>query len=120
MTLFALRPHNTLNKASEYFLKLQRELNFDKYKLEKYGELFMLGSFQSMHDADLAYNNIYFKCAQNAQSKESLLWCLEQEEKLSIKHSDCFNNDTYRMNIIKAIGEIKIHILGGDLDYLYM
>ena len=120
MTLFAPRTHSTLNKASEYFLKLQGELDFDKYKLEKYGELFMLGSFQAMHDADLAYNDIYFKCSQSAQSKENLLWCLEQEGKLLIKHPDCFDGDTYRINVIKAISEIKIHVLSGDLDYLYM
>ena len=120
MTLFAPRTHSTLNKASEYFLKLQRELDIGKYKLEKYGELFMLGSFQAMHDADLAYNDIYFKCSQNAQSKENLLWCLEQEEKLSIKHPDCFDNNTYRLNIVKAVAEVKMHILSGDLDYLYM
>ena len=120
MTLFALRTHNALNKAAEYFLKLQLELDIDKYKLEKYEELFMLGSFQAMHDADLAYNDIYFKCAQNGHSKESLLWSLEQEEKLSMKHPDCFDNNTYRTNVIKAIAEVKMHILGGDLDYLYM
>jgi hypothetical protein len=120
MTLFLPRTHNTLNKASEYFQKLQRELDVEKYKLEKYRELFMLGSFQAMHDADLAYNDIYFKCAQNGHSKENLMWCLEQEEKLSIKHPDCFDNNTYRLNIIKAIAEIKMHILNGELDYLYM
>jgi hypothetical protein len=120
MTLFTPRINSTLNKASAYFIKLYQELDIDKYKLEKYRELFMMGSFQVMHDADLAYNDIYFKCARNAQSKESLLWCLEQEKKLSIRHPDCFDNHTYRLNIIKAIAEIKMHILGGDLDYLYM
>jgi hypothetical protein len=120
MTLFVSRTHNTLNKASEYFLKLQQELDIDKYKLEKYTELFMMGSFQAMHDADMAYYDIYLKCARNAQSKESLLWCLDQEEKLLIKHPDCFDNNTYRLNVVKAIAEIKMHILGGDLDYLYM
>lgn len=120
MTLFAPRTYNTLNKASKYFLKLQQELDIGKYKREKYGDLFMLGSFQAMHDADVAYNDIYFKCSQNAQSKESLLWCLEQEGKLSIRHPDCFDNNTYRQNIVKAIAEVKMHILNGDLDYLYM
>lgn len=62
MTLFVPRTHNTSNKASEYFIKLYQELDIGKYKLEKYGELFMLGSFQAMHDADLAYNDIYCKC----------------------------------------------------------
>ena len=120
MTLFIPRTHITLNKASEYFLKLQQELDFGKYKREKYGDLFMMGSFQAMHDADLAYNDIYLKCAQNARSKESLLWCLEQEEKLSIKHPDCFDNNTYRLNVVKAIAEIKLYIERGDFDHLYM
>ena len=63
MTIFAPRPHKTLNKASDYFLKLQQELDIEKYKLDKYKDLFMLGSFQAMHDADLAYNDIYLQNA---------------------------------------------------------
>jgi hypothetical protein len=120
MTTFIPRTTKNLNKASEYFKKLHHELDIDKYKLDKYRELFMLGSFQVMHDADLAYNDIYLKCAANAQSKESLLQCLEQEEKLLMKKPESFDGNVYRLNIAKCIAEIKMHILNGDLDYLYM
>jgi hypothetical protein len=120
MIIFVPRTHYTVNKASEYFLKLQMEVDIDKYKLDKYEELFMLGSFQAMHDADLAYHDVYRKCAQHGHSKDSLLSCLDQEEKLSIKHPDCFDHHTYRLNVMKAIAELKVHILSGKLDHLYM
>jgi len=120
MTIFAPRTSKTLNRASEYFHKLQQELDIEKYKLDKYKDLFMLGSFQAMHDADLAYNDIYVKCSKNAQSKENLLRCLGEEEKLTISNPQSFDNLAYRMNVRKAISEIKMHILAGELDYLYM
>jgi hypothetical protein len=79
----------------------------------------MLGSFQAMHDADLAYDEIYRKCAQNATTKESLFRCLEQEEQLSIKHPESFDDLTYRRHLLKAIAEIRQHLKSGTLDYLY-
>jgi hypothetical protein len=120
MTLFIPKPGRTLNKASNYFLKLQQDVDIEKYKLEKYKELFMLGSFRAMYDADLAYNEIYLKCSQNAQTKASLLICLEREEKLPGSHPEYFNIITYRLNVIKAVAEIRTHLLSGDLDHLYM
>jgi hypothetical protein len=120
MTIFSTRPGKILNKASEYFLKLHQDLDIEKYKLEKYKELFMLGSFQAMHDADLAYNEIYLKCSQNAQSKASLLLCLHEEQRFPVSHTKCFDANIYRQNIIKAIEEVRMHILAGDLDHLYI
>jgi len=120
MTIFATRPNKTLNKASEYFLKLQQELDIGKYKLDKYKELFMLGSFQAMHDADLAYHTVYQKCALNAQTKANLLVCLYEEEKLSISHPECFDGSIYRTSMMKAIAEVKMHVLAGELDFLYI
>ena len=120
MTTFLPRPEKALNKASQHFLKLQQDLDIEKYKLEKYKELFTLGSFQAMHDADLAYNEIYIRCSQNAQSKASLLLCLHEEQRFPISHPECFDGNIYRQNILKAITEIRTHILAGDLDYLYI
>ncbi|MBS1532356.1 MAG: hypothetical protein JSU01_18790 [Bacteroidetes bacterium] len=120
MTIFAPKANKTLTKAADHFTKLMQELDIEKYNLEKYKELFMLGSFQAMFDADLAYHVIYQKCAQNAQSKSSLLLCLHEEEKLPVSNAGCFDSNIYRQNIIKAIDELKLHILSGELDYLFM
>ena len=120
MTTFSTRTNKGMYKGPEHFSKLYNELDIDKYKLDKYKELFMLGSFQAMHDADLAYNEIYHKCAQNARSKESLLRCLEEEEQLSIKHPQSFDDFTYRYHLLKAIAEIREQLRSGALDYLYL
>jgi len=107
-------------KASEHFIKLYNELDMDKYKIEKYKELFKLSSFQVMHDSDLAYYEVYLKCSQNASSKESLLSCLDQEEKLSYRHPQSFDNITYRKNLVKAIAEVEHQLKSGTLDYLFV
>ncbi|HWD89843.1 MAG TPA: hypothetical protein VG367_17045 [Mucilaginibacter sp.] len=120
MTIFAPKPNKALNKASEYFLKLLQELDIEKYKLPKYKELFMLGSFQAMFDTDLAYHTIYQKCLQNAQSKSNLLLCLYEEEKLPVSNPECFDSNIYRQGVIKAIANVKMHVLSGDLDYLFI
>lgn len=119
MTTFITRTNKSQQKASQYFLKLYAELDLSKYKLEKYRELFMLASFQEMHDADLAYFDVYLKCSQNASTKESVLQCLDQEEMLSLKSPHSFDDRTYRRHVLKAINEIRGHIKNGDLDYLY-
>lgn len=119
MNTFTTRNNKELKKASDYFSKINSEIDLEKYKLEKYQELFKLSSFQAMHDADLAYHVIYQKCAANAQSKKSLLDCLEQEEKFLSLHERAFNADTYRMHSLKAINEIREHLKSGSLDYLY-
>jgi hypothetical protein len=72
-----------------------------------------------MHDADLAYNDIYLKCSQSASSKESLVCCLDQEEQLCYKHPDCFDNNRYRQNILKASSEIRHQLAIGSLDFLF-
>ncbi|MFI5162616.1 MAG: hypothetical protein ACHQHN_15160 [Sphingobacteriales bacterium] len=120
MATFSTRTNKSINRGLEYFSKLYNELDIEKYKLEKYKELFMLGSFKAMHDADLAYNEIYHKCAQNAWSKESLLRCLEEEEQLSFKHPESFDNFTYRYHVLKAITEIRLQLQSGNLDHLYL
>jgi hypothetical protein len=119
MATFMIRAHKQASKASEFFLKLNNELDIDKYKLEKYKDLFMLGSFQVMHDADLAYHNIYIRCAQYGVSKDSLFNCLEQEEKFPSHNSECFDNNIYRENVLKVIAEIKHQLAAGALDYLF-
>jgi hypothetical protein len=119
MTTFAAKPTKDLKKASDYFLKMYSGIDLEKYKLDKYQELFKLSSFQAMHDADLAYHSIYHRCADNARSKESLKNCLEQEEKFLTKHPNAFNAETYRMHAFKAINEIKEHLKSGNLDHLY-
>ncbi|MGZ3763586.1 MAG: hypothetical protein ACXVB0_21400 [Mucilaginibacter sp.] len=119
MSTFAPRPAKDLKKAASYFLKMYNELDLEKYKLAKYQELFKLSSFQNMHDADLAYYTVYNRCAENAQSKESLLNCLAQEEKFSTKHPDAFSAEVYREQMLKAIKEITHQIKTGNLDYLY-
>jgi hypothetical protein len=120
MTTFSTWVNKSMNKGPEYFSKLYRELDMDKYKLEKYKELFMLASFQGMYDADLAYSEIYLKCSQNVGSKESLLNCLDQEEKLLIRHPECFDQFIYRQNVLKAIAEIRFQVLTGALDHCYL
>ena len=120
MTTFIPRTNRHSMKASEYFIKLSAELDMEKYKLQKYNELFMLSSCQVMHDSDLAYNDIYIKCSQNASSKDSLLSCLDQEEQLSYKHPDCFDNNTYRQNLLKVSSEIKHQLASGSLDFLFL
>lgn len=119
MAVFMPKTNKHSVKASEYFMKLAEELDMEKYNLQKYKELFMLSSFQSMHDTDLAYNDIYLKCARNAQSKGALLNCLNQEESLTFKHPDCFDNFIFRQNLVKAAGDIKRQLLAGSLDYLF-
>jgi len=119
MTTFAIRSHKNSEKATAYFYKMHSELDLEKYKLDKYQELFKLTSFQNMHDADLAYHNIYFKCAENARTKEALLNCLEQEERLLIKHLSAFNPDTYQTHALNAINEIKQLLKSGSMDHLY-
>jgi hypothetical protein len=119
MATFMIRTHKQVSKASEFFLKLNSELDIDKYKLEKYKDLFMLGSFQVMHDTDLAYHNIYMKCAQYGVSKDSLINCLEQEEKLPTNNQECFDSNIYRQNVLKVIAEIKYQLATGALDYLF-
>src|ERR1700750_1593432 len=93
MTTFVPRANKHMKKASDYFFKIHSDIDIGKYKLDKYQELFNLSSFQAMHDADLAYHTIYHKCAENAQSKESLLSCLDQEEKFLSLHEKAFNAD---------------------------
>ena len=119
MNTFVSRNNKELNKASDYFSKIQSDIDLEKYKLDKYQELFKLSSFQAMHDADLAYHAIYCKCAANAQSKEGLLNCLEQEERFLSLHQNAFSADTYRLHALKAIGEVREHLKSGSLDYLY-
>jgi hypothetical protein len=119
MTTFAPRANKHMKKASDYFFKIHSDIDIEKYKLDKYQELFNLSSFQAMHDADLAYHAIYRKCAENAQSKESLFNCLDQEEKFLSLHENAFNADTYRMHQLKAISEVREYLKSGSLDHLY-
>ena len=76
MTTFVTRMNRDQKKAADYFTKMHVELDLEKYKLDKYQELFKLSSFQAMHDADLAYHQVYCKCAVDAHSKEGVLNCL--------------------------------------------
>ena len=119
MNTFATKPNKDLKKATDYFLKMYSDLDLEKYKLDKYQDLFRLSSFQAMHDADLAYHSIYQKCAKYSQSKHILLHCLDEEEKFVTKHPEAFNQDTYRRHSINAINEIRDHLKNGDLDHLY-
>ncbi len=119
MNTFTDRARKDMRKASDYFLKMHSELDLEKYKLPKYQELFQLSSFQAMHDADLAYHNVYRRCADCASSKQSLLACLDEEEKLMIRHPRAFNGETYRLHALKAIAEIREHLKSGNLDYLH-
>jgi hypothetical protein len=119
MTTFLTQQDKNSTKASEYFLRLYRELDMEKYKLDKYKELFVLASFQVMHDADLAYHEVYHKCAQNAWPKKSLLDCLEQQEKYPVSHPECFSGTTFRQHMLKVINEIRKQLKSGALDYLY-
>ena len=119
MTTSAARHNQGLKKASDYFFKMYSDLDLEKYKLDKYQDLFRLSSFQAMHDADLAYHNIYRKCSENASSKEHLLSCLDQEEKYLPTNHNAFNQDTYRRHALNAISEIRDHLKNGDLDHLY-
>jgi hypothetical protein len=107
-------------KASGYFSKMHNELDLEKYKLAKYQELFQLSSFQNMHDADLAYFEVYSKCAKNSQTREKLIDCLNLEERLTIKHPNAFNSDVYKQHVLKAIYDIKHQLNTGALDYLYV
>jgi hypothetical protein len=120
MAVFMPRTNKNSSKASEYFIKLYTELDMDKYNFQKYKDLFMLSSFQAMHDTDLAYYDIYFKCAQNAHSKDGVLGCLANEEQFTFKHPDCFDNAMYRRKMIEAIAVIRRQVTSGSLDYLFM
>jgi hypothetical protein len=119
MTTFAARQNTGLTKASDYFSKMYSDLDLEKYKLDKYQDLFRLSSFQAMHDADLAYHSIYRKCSENANSKQSLLNCLDQEERFLPTNHQAFNQDTYRRHALNAISEIRDHLKNGDLNHLY-
>ncbi|HEY4194977.1 MAG TPA: hypothetical protein VGM63_05550 [Mucilaginibacter sp.] len=119
MTTFATRTNKDQKKAANYFVKMNSELDLEKYKLDKYQQLFELSSFQAMHDADLAYHHIYTKCADGAHSKESVLDCLAQEELYLTAHPNAFNADNYRQHSLKAISEIRLHIKSGSLDHLF-
>ncbi|HVW14091.1 MAG TPA: hypothetical protein VHB54_09720 [Mucilaginibacter sp.] len=119
MATFNLKPHRALHKAAEYFRKLDEELDLEKYKLDKYKELFMLASFQTMHDADMAYHYVYQRCALNSSSKETLLCCLEAEARSGLSEPGCFDRNVYRQHVLKAISEIRKQLTSGVLDYLY-
>src|SRR5665213_1022616 len=110
MTTFVTPMNKDQKKAANYFTKMHSELDLEKYKLDKYQELFKLSSFQAMHDADLAYHHIYSKCAVGAHSKESVLNCLAQEERFLTRHPNAFNADNYRLHTLKAINEIRQHV----------
>jgi hypothetical protein len=107
-------------KASDFFLKLCGELDLEKYKSDKYRELIKLSSLQHMHDADLAYHDVYHKCSENACSKTNLLNCLELEEKLLSQHPGAFDNAIYRNHVHNAIKEIKDQLNSGTLNYLFI
>ena len=119
MTTFAPRQNKGSQKAFLYFSKMRADLDLEKYQLPKYQDLFLLSSFKSMHDADLAYHNIYDKCAENSHSKEQLLNCLQQEEKFSIKHPKAFDADNYRRHSLNAISELQQQLTSGAFDHLY-
>lgn len=119
MAVFMPRTDKQSLKALEYFTKLTSELDMDKYNLQKYKELFMLHSFQAMYDTDLAYYHLYTKCSQNAYSKETLLNCLNIEEKITTRHPDCFDNLIFRKNLLAAIADVKRRLSSGTLDYLF-
>jgi hypothetical protein len=119
MTTFVTRMNRDQKKAADYFTKMHIELDLEKYKLDKYQELFKLSSFQAMHDADLAYHQIYSKCAVDAHSKESILDCLAQEELFLTIHPNAFNADNYRLHALKVISEIRQHVKSGSLDHLF-
>ena len=119
MTTFVTRMTKDQKKATDYFTKMHIELDLEKYKLDKYQELFKLSSFQAMHDADLAYHQIYSKCAVGAHSKEGVLNCLAQEELFLTAHPNAFNPDNYRLHTLKAISEIRLHVTSGSLDHLF-
>ena len=120
MSVFIPRSNKNTSRAAEYFLKLSTELDMDKYNLPKYKELFLLASFQAMHDTDLAYYVTYQKCAVNAQSKDQLLNCIAQEQMLNFKHPKCFDEQNFRGYLLKALAEIKKQIEEGALDYLFI
>ncbi len=120
MSVFIPRSNKNTSRASEYFLKLSTELDMDKYNLPKYKELYLLASFQAMHDTDLAYYVIYQKCAANAQSKDQLLNCITQEAMLNFKHPDCFDERNFRTFLLKALGELEKQLKAGILDYLFV
>lgn len=119
MNTFITRTNKEPQRASGYFSKMHSELDLEKYKLEKYQELIKLASFQNMHDTDLAYYHIYNTCAKNAATRQCLLNCLEQEEKLLTKHPDAFNHNAYKQCALKLISELKHQLNTGALDYLF-
>jgi len=119
MAVFMPKTEKRSVKAFEYFTRLANELDLDKYNLPKYKELFMLSSFQAMYDADLAFHHVYIKCSQNAYSKETLLSCLAAEEVSFFKHPDCFDNFTFRQNLLHKISDIRHQLISGSLQYLF-
>jgi hypothetical protein len=72
-----------------------------------------------MHDSDLAYYYVYFKCADNARSKQSLLSCLEYELKFIFNNKKAFNAAVYKENVIKAINQVRQQLVSGSLDHLF-
>jgi len=108
-----------LKKSVQHFTKLYTELNLDKYKLDKHKKLFELISFQNMHDADLAYYDVYVKCAASAWSKQSLIHCLEQELTSVIKNPAAFNADIYKQHFTIAVNEVMQQLQKGSVDHLF-
>ena len=120
MTTFISRTNKDSKRAPEYFSRLHSELDMGKYSLPKYQEFINLASFQNMHDADLAYHEVYHQCAENAHSKAGLLSGLEQESKLLTQHPNAFDHDIYKKHTLNAIDEIKHQLHNGALDYLFV
>jgi hypothetical protein len=119
MNTFITRTSKESKRAAEYFLKMHNELDLEKYKLDKYSELIELASFQNLHDADLAYQNVYATCAKYANTRQGLLNCLEEQINLLTKHPAAFSHDAYKQETFKLITEIKKQLNTGALDYLF-
>lgn len=119
MNTFVPDSDKVLKNATHFFSMRCREVDLEKYSDKEYCNLLDESIIEAMYDSDLAYYNVYAKCADNSSSKDQLLNYLKIEEQFVPNHPNAFNNEAYRLNTVKAVSEIKHHLNNGDLDYLF-
>lgn len=108
MNTFVPDSDKVLKNATQVFSMICREIDLEKYSDKEYCNLLDESIMAAMYDSGLAYYNVYAKCADNSSSKGQLLNYLNIEERLVPSHPSSSNDSAYRLNTIKAIGEISI------------
>jgi hypothetical protein len=98
------------DKINDFFIRLFEKKNPERYAYKPKNEL-----FDNLHDIELAYQDLYRTCAENAWTKERLLNALE-----NIISSDSINNkakdsEKYLETIVNGAKKIKESIENDSL-----